>query len=388
VLDTTFLDASEAAAARWDVSALAFGFEHGDGTSVLHGAGCDADTRFRIASVTKPMTASLAFHLLDLDRATGVWPEDVRVRHLLSHTSGFDGECGDLARFGDGDDALAAAVRELPTVKRFAGVDRVWSYANSGYWLAGLLAAEAAAMTFEEALRVHVTEPARMDATSFDAPELNGTGPGATDAAYPRARRPSGGLVSNVPDLLRFARWQLESPWTAALRVPLGKPPGGVYGLGFFGERVGGVDVWGHDGSYGGFQSSLLLIPARDAAFVGLTNSGRGRQALREIQDVWFEALLGEGRRSAPTIDLSPAVLALFTGRYANPELDATVTVGGSGLCVELLQTATGEPLSLTGRAIGADCFEVVGGDYERDRFDFPLPGFARLGSRLVQRVE
>jgi len=72
--------------------------------------GCDPGTRFRIASITKPFTATLALELLDLEASTGVWTADVRVRHLLSHTSGYDAERGDLTRFGEGDDALEAMV--------------------------------------------------------------------------------------------------------------------------------------------------------------------------------------------------------------------------------------------------------------------------------------
>ena len=56
--------------------------------------GCDEGARFRIASVTKPMTASLALRLLDLDERTGIWPDDVRIRHLLAHVTGYGGEIG------------------------------------------------------------------------------------------------------------------------------------------------------------------------------------------------------------------------------------------------------------------------------------------------------
>jgi hypothetical protein len=38
-------------------------------------------------------------------------------------------------------------------------------------------------------------------------------------------------------------------------------------------------------------------------------------------------------------------------------------------------------------RPVGLRTFEIVEGDFERDRFDFPIPGFARFGSRLTARV-
>ena len=129
--------------------------------------------------------------------------------------------------------------------------------------------------------------------------------PGAA-AAPPRPRtrgrggRP-GALVADASDVIRFAV-ALAEPWTEALRQPLARPVGGVYGLGFFGERVAGADVWGHGGSYGGFQSSLLLVPSEGAVFVGLTSSGEGSRALRELEDLWFERLLGTRRAVAEVI--------------------------------------------------------------------------------------
>ncbi len=38
-------------------------------------------------------------------------------------------------------------------------------------------------------------------------------------------------------------------------------------------------------------------------------------------------------------------------------------------------------------RPIGPARFEIVGGRFDGDRFDFPLDGFARFGSRLAPRI-
>lgn len=385
MLDSTFLQACEDAARRFDVPALAVGTAMPDGSIELHAVGCELEARFRIASITKPMTAALAVSLLDLDAPTGVWPEDVRVRHLLSHLSGFDCELGRELRFGDGHGALAAAVAELPTVERLVAADTAWSYANTGYWLAGFMAAEAAGSTFEDALREHVLAPAGLANAAFDAPDLPGTGPGASGEAYPRARRPSGGVVTDVGDVVRFGRWLSSEPRAAVLRRPLGKPVSGVYGLGLFGQRVGGVEVWGHPGSALGFQSSLLVAPDRGAVFAGLTNSGNGSRALTELEELWLERVTGSRRERHGTVALAPAVLASFAGTYANGELEAVVETGGHGLTARV--TMGGETLDIDARPIGPSRFEVVGGPFDGDRFDFPLDGFGRFGSRLARRV-
>jgi D-alanyl-D-alanine carboxypeptidase len=385
VLDSTFLQACEDAAARFGVPAMAVGTASPDGTIELHSLGCELDARFRIASLTKPMTASLAVRLLDLDSATGVWPDDVRVRHLLSHMSGFDCELGDEIRFGDGDDALGAAVAELDSVVRLVGTDTAWSYSNTGYWLAGWLAAQVADATFEDALRQHVLAPAGMANAGFDDPDLVGTGRGASSAPYPRSRRPSGGLVTDVADVIRFGRWQLTEPWAAVLRRTHGRPVSGVYGLGLAGERVGGVEVWGHSGSNFGFQSSLLLVPDRGTVFAGLTNSGSGARALAEVEQLWLDSVVGARRTRRETMELSPAALAAFTGTYANSETRAIVSPGGDGLLADVSDRF--EQVEVSARAIGPHRFEVDGGDFDGDRFDFPLDRFARFGSVLLPQV-
>jgi CubicO group peptidase (beta-lactamase class C family) len=379
VLDTPFFELCEDVAARWRVPSLAVGVLAG-GAVETFAVGCDPDTQFRIASITKPMTAQLVASVCDLDATTGVWPDDVRIRHLLAHTSGFDCELPirDGARFGDGDDALALAVAELPAVHRFFAVDEIWSYANTGYWLAGHLASQRVDSSYEDALCEHVLAPSGLESTSFDAPDLRGDG-----TLYPRARRPSGGLTSTVGDLLRYARWHLGQPSSAAMRVVAGKPARGVYGLGLSGERVAGVEVWGHTGNWGGFQSSLLTIPDRGAAFAGLTNSETGSKALRELEDAFFERTLGARRRTPVFVSLPPEIYESHAGVYAFANGDATFEATSPGNDTLVVRLDDDE---LYARAIDERTFVVPDGPHVNERFDFPRPGFVRF-SRLAERV-
>jgi CubicO group peptidase (beta-lactamase class C family) len=381
-MDARFQANCEAAALAWDVPALAAGIAVG-GTSETFAVGCDPATRFRVASITKPFTAMLALDLLDLEAGTGVWPADVQVRHLLSHTSGYDCELPerDLARFGDGDGALAAAVAELDSVRRFLGVEEIWSYANTGYWLAGHLCAQAAGTSYEEAVDRRILRPAGLESTAFGEPELAGTGRDALDGPYPRARRSSGGLVSNVDDLLRFGSWHLGQPGAALMRAPRGKPVAGVYGLGLFGERVGGVEVWGHGGSYGGFQSSLLLVPDRGAVFAGLTNGSLGAKALDDLEAEFLEHVVGGRRRDPVPVELPAALLDSFVGSYANSDERLEVRAAPGGLVL------SSEDVEYAARPIGQHTFEVTEGDATGERFDFPAAGFGRFGGRLAGRL-
>jgi CubicO group peptidase (beta-lactamase class C family) len=369
-LDASFSRVLEAAAAEWDVPALAVGIAVGDGEEVT-ARGCDPDTVFRVASITKPFTALLSLDLLSLEQRTEVWAPDVRVRHVLSHTSGYASEVEDWSS--------AERVREqLPGVRRWLGVEQAWSYSNVGYTVAGLLCAEAAEASFEDALHERVIAPLGLEATSFGAPDVAGTGRDAADDDYPPARRASGGLVSTVRDLIRFGRHLIGVP---QMRIVHGKPVGGVYGLGLQGERVGGVDVWGHSGSWGGFQSSLLTVPDRGAVFVGLTNGSRGAKALWEAEQEFFRRLLSAERVVRPTVTLPRPTLESLAGTFANSdgwyEIEA--------LAAKLAITIDDERYEA--RPIADRTFEIVGGYRVRERFDFPREGFARISSRLAERV-
>jgi CubicO group peptidase (beta-lactamase class C family) len=370
VLDPSFSGLLEAAAAEWEVPAVAVGVSIG-GDEEIAAIGCDPDTRFRIASITKPFTALLALDLLSLEERTGIWAPDVRVRHLLSHTSGYASEVEDYS-------SHEQLIEQLPRVRRWLGTEQVWSYSNVGYALAGLLCAQAAGSSYEDALAARVIAPLGLQATSFDPPDLEGTGLDAKDETYPGARRPAGGLVSNVRDLLRFGRRVIEVP---QLRIVHGKPVGGVYGLGLQGERVGGVDVWGHSGSWGGFQSSLITIPDRNVVFVGLTNGSRGAKALWEAEQELFRRVLDAERVMRPTVTLPRPTLDTFAGTFANS--DGWYEV--EALAAKLAVTIDDERYQA--RPIADRTFEIVGGYRVRERFDFPRDGFARIASRLAERV-
>jgi CubicO group peptidase (beta-lactamase class C family) len=392
VLEQTFRRLAEEVRERWQVPAVAVGVSV-DGSRETLCLGCEPDTRFRIASVTKPFTATLVAALLDLDAPAGVWP-GATPRHLLSHTAGYDCELGDLRRFGDADDALPRLAGELGGVRRWTDPGVVWSYSNAGYWLAGHLAAERAGSTYEAAVLALVCGPAGLEATGFAEPDLDGYDVDFADdglvrhtaGAYPRARRPSGGLVSTVADLLRFGEWQLAHPAAAALRVPHARRPGGGYGLGYMLDAAGGREVWQHGGDYGGFQSSFALVPTAGLVFAGLTNSRTGSQVLRTLREEVLERAVG-GRTPPPEpAQLPQAELAARTGLYVRPDGAVDVRAVDGGLEVRERDLETVQPW-FGARPLAGGEFEVVEGPFAGSRFDFPLPGFGRFSSRLAERA-
>jgi CubicO group peptidase (beta-lactamase class C family) len=408
-LDAGFADLCEEALARVGVPGAAVGvsadgeaWTHAVGVAAAGGPAVTPETTFRIASITKPFTATLALslalsHALDFAETVPAPEPGVTVRHLLAHLGGFESEAGDLARFGDGDDALTLLAAELRRQRQIVPPGELWSYCNAGYWLLGWLLADRAGSTFEDALTDRVLRPLALSRTGFGAPEATGHDPEPVFDSYPRARRPSGGLVSNVVDLLEFARLHLDEPQTALLREPVAPTPDGSYGLGFGLERAGGLELWGHGGTYGGFQSRFVLEPARRFAFVGLSNAVNGGLALDEILDAALERVLGSARPRRETVPVARAELARLAGRYAQPELELELRRDADGLRVEVerIDAATGERTReepAHARAIGPRLFEVEDGDRRGARFDFHPgagpPTFVRFASRLAERVE
>jgi CubicO group peptidase (beta-lactamase class C family) len=320
-----------------------------------------AATPFRIASITKPFTATLAARSLELDDA---------VCAFLGHT-------GDLRP--ESNDLLPEPCRGL------------WSYSNAGYWGVGSRIAEACRSSFEEAMRSRVLEPLGLAATGFDEPAgaarghvqtgANGQRAVAADA-YPAARRASGGLWSTAADLLRFGEHHIAEP--SVLHEPRVEALGACYALGWWVRDLGGRTALDHEGSVAGYQSLLLLVPEEQLVLAVLTNSWRGS---------------GLVRRLVAALDLAPApvaaepVAATAAGRYALDGVEAEIVVHGEALDVLNAETdpVTGTRVEARYRArpLAGGVYGFAGGGLlQSHRLDFPRPGVARVGWTALPRVE
>jgi CubicO group peptidase (beta-lactamase class C family) len=110
-------------------------------------------TIFQIGSITKTMTATLVMRLVEsgalaLDTPIRTYLPDLRLadeavaagvtlRHLLTHTGGWDGDFLLTLHTGRGDDALARFVERLPEAEQLTPLGTVWAYNNTGFSLAG-----------------------------------------------------------------------------------------------------------------------------------------------------------------------------------------------------------------------------------------------------------
>jgi CubicO group peptidase (beta-lactamase class C family) len=405
----------EEARARWSIPGLVVGVRRGEeevfAAAGVRELGRDEPVRpgtvFRVASITKPFTATLAMTLvqdglLDLDEPPPGGRVAASVRQLLSHEGGLAHEWPTpLDDLGEDDEALlrlgAGDPEPLPV-----GPGELFSYSNAGYWLTGAAVARVCGSSFEEAMAARVIAPLGLSTTSWQALE-RATGhvqvePGSdehepVEDTYPRVRRPSGGLWSSAADVLRFAGHHLggAGPLTSAAIAEMQRPhsrgPGFRYGLGWFVDDTRGRRAVGHPGSIAGFQSQLLLFPDEGTAVVGLANSSRGSVA---IEDVLGE--LGLGRREPPDVPLPPEGLAAFAGRYRGQCEELAFTPEDGMLRVEqrvyVPFSAEWQTLPpVRARPIGEREFEIVDAEWRGERFGFPRDGFVCTAT-IAERVE
>ena len=141
------------------------------------GATVTDESLFQIGSISKVWTATVAMQLVDeglleldgpivevlpdLRLADPDVTKSVTLRHLLTHTSGIDGDV--FTDTGRGDDCLEKYVDLLADAAQNHPLGATWSYCNSGYSLLGRLIEKVTGMTWDEAHARAALHAARPD---------------------------------------------------------------------------------------------------------------------------------------------------------------------------------------------------------------------------------
>jgi len=202
----------------------------GFGSADPSGRPVTPQTPFRLASVSKPLTAIAVMQLverglLDLDAPVQVYlpwfrvadaaaSAGIAVRHLLYHTSGVPQSAGnDNFYNGDlSDEALERNVRRLAAVALNRPVGSSYEYANLNYDTLGLIVQAASGQPYEAYLQEHVFGPLDMRQSFTSQAQANEHGlavgyrqwvgwPIAAHLPDDRATRPSSFLIASAEDL-------------------------------------------------------------------------------------------------------------------------------------------------------------------------------------------
>jgi CubicO group peptidase (beta-lactamase class C family) len=290
-------------------------------TGVLHkGTGVEAttDSLFQIGSITKPYTATVLLRLVDQGMVSVDTPvvevlPDFRVadpevsrrvtlRHLLSHTSGINGDF--LHDTGRGDDCLARYVAACAGLAQSHPLGATFSYCNSGYAILGRVIERLTGMVWDAALANQLVAPLGLthtwtlpeDVLRFRAAMGHVTGP-AGEAPEPagswyltRSDGPAGLVCATAADVVAFARLHLDdgrapdgtrllaSSSVAEMQRPQVTVPNphrtaAHWGLGWALSDWDGRRVYGHDGDTIGQSAYLRVVPDAGVAIALLTNS-------------------------------------------------------------------------------------------------------------------
>jgi CubicO group peptidase (beta-lactamase class C family) len=354
-------------AARSSQPGLAYGIVadgelvHADGLGEarLGGPAPDADTVFRIASMTKSFTATLVLMLRDsgalvLDAPAAHYvPElaglqlpaqdcpPVTIRHLLTMTAGFpaDDPWGDRQQGLDPAE-FARLLAEGETRCAWPPGTR-FEYSNLGYAILGRAIESVTGERYAEAVRAQVLAPLGLSRTGYEVGEF---GQPQLAGGYRRdgeswlelqpdgygAFAPMGGVFSCVSDLARWVagfaaaypardapedghplhRASRREMQLAQVAIPAGAdgtvirfagPPRLSYGFGLFCEDDPAFgDIVQHSGGYPGFGSNMRWHPATGLGVVVLANGTYAPAGA--LASKLLGALLTEAATSAPTM--------------------------------------------------------------------------------------
>ncbi|MET9271996.1 serine hydrolase [Kribbella sp. NPDC003557] len=340
------------------------------------GAPVTGESVFQIGSITKVWTATVAMQLVDeglLDLDTPlveVLPElrlrdpdvtkAVTLRHLLTHTSGIDGDI--FTDTGRGDDCLEKYVELLADAAQNHPLGATWSYCNSGYSLLGRVIEKVTGKTWDQAMRerlftplglTHTTtlpEEALVFAAAVGHEERDGSQQPVRVWGLPRSVGPAGLVTSTVADVLAFARLHLsrgttadgtrvlaEASATAMTEHQADLPDkyvlGDSWGLGWIRFGWDGQRLYGHDGNTLGQAAFLRVLPSQGLAVTLLTNGGNTRDLYEDLYREIFAELAGLAMPApvAPPAEPVEVDVTPYVGTYerASVRMEVEATADG-----------------------------------------------------------
>jgi D-alanyl-D-alanine carboxypeptidase len=249
-----------------------------------------AGDRFRVGSITKAFVATVVLQLVGEGKLTlgdrverwlpGVVPNgaQITVRQLLNHTSGLFNYTEDrefvAAAFRDPlrvwrpREILAIATAHKPYFAPGAG----WRYADTNYYVLGLIVEAATRRPLGSELRHRIFVPLRLRATTFDnAARIAGRHAHGyflrpledVSVGSPSVEWAAGALVSNHDDLARFFRALLGNRLLPphllrAMEAVEEVPFDWSYGLGLMKVPTPCGVAWGHTGASAGYDATAL----------------------------------------------------------------------------------------------------------------------------------
>lgn len=327
---------------------------------VRSGAPVQAETRFNLGSIVKLYVATMCLRAvqqgrLSLDRPLqSDWPElplpgacarEITLRHLLTHTGGFEGDVFD--DMGAGADALALFATHCSSLPAPFRPGEIYSYSNVGYALLGRLLELVHRCDWDTALQLDLLEPFGLTETGTPFAPAPTLGPLALGHGGPRnawqvidnlrllrANGPCGATATtSVDDLARFGLLHLRAHagqgglldshhhgalCQRAVSVPAPNAWTG-FGLGMMHFDDDG-DILGHNGAIDGVWTFLRFVPRLNLVLALMVNGGDAAGLMTEVSRAAFPHAEGLHPCEPPAEPTTAAAVPLeaYTGRYGS----------------------------------------------------------------------
>jgi len=332
---------------------------------------------FGVGSISKTFVATAVMKLyedekLELDRDVNNYlksfqlsypfNDSITVRHLLTHTAGFDDN--NIATIVHSEDKVIPLAQYIKTrmSPQIRPSGKAIAYSNNGYALLGLIVEEVSGMPFHQYVKENVLNPLEMNHSGFrrqvELEEDYATSylkKGEQLIPYKTAFHhfyPAGSFRSTAADMGHYIAMWLNSGFFNETQFLDSSTVSKMHNTGFkqyekadygwllgftesqwYGERT----VW-HTGGIQGFRSQLTLIPERNVGvFISVNSSNTKQQKSRIFMNQFtydlFARLMPDCmvQKARPTITSKAGrvdePLELFSGayryiRYAHTTLD------------------------------------------------------------------
>lgn len=335
---------------------------------------------FHMASVTKTFVATAVMQLveqgkIDLDAPiTKYLPyfkmdderyRDVKIRQMLSHTSGIPDTTNyhwDKPEYDDG--ALERFVRSTANQKLVFAPGEKFAYSNTAYEILGDLISKVSGESFEDYVQHHILTPLGMkDSTLLvrqanpsllTSPHVEESGKLVVSKIFPynRAHAPSSTLYSNIDDMSRWAianlnhgeldgRRILKTETAQLMWQPVVSAFNMKEGIAWFTKDLQGHRLVMHDGGDVGFESRLLLAPDDSVAVIAITNYAAGKDYLQFATDALKIMLDLKPAAPATTTADTASALTEETKQKADEVLAAYVNALGGRAALEKINSRT-----------------------------------------------
>lgn len=417
-------------------------------TNVNHPLPVTPDTLFEIGSITKTYVALLIMRLAEAGKGGVISPlqldvpvrayvpelqlrdeyatQHATLRHCLQHTGGWLGDYFD--DFGRGENALAKMVAAMAALPQITPLGEIWSYNNAGFYLAGRVVERVMRQPFETVMREWIFKPLELQHSYFFAEEVithrfvvgheeaNEKPVVAHPWALARTAHPAGGIICNLADLFRYARFQMGDGTTrrgerllaptalAEMHTPRVRAtdPQSV-GLAWFIYEMDGIKFIEHGGGTKGQITRLVIAPQQNFAAAILTNSSVGGTLITNVLNEILQSFLDIRPKIPHPISLGVSELAAYAGRYDAALDRIDVAVSQDKLVLQVtpkggFPTPETPPPPTTPPPVHAyfyapDRLLILDEPYKQGRAEF-LRGangelaWLRFGSRVHRRIE